>query len=73
MASRIDTAIGAIDGVNKDFTVALGFIASTVVVFVNGQLRPQAGTDGWMILGATIRLNEAPRVGDSVQVFYREA
>jgi hypothetical protein len=73
VASRIDLAIGVIDGLNKDFTLTRGFIADTVVVMLNGQLRSIDQTDGWTIVGPVIRLNEAPRVGDVVQVYYRES
>ncbi len=60
---------GAIDGVNRDFRTTLPIAIDTVVVFINGICKIAAWSDGFLVVDhRTVRLNEAPIPGDSVQV-----
>lgn len=68
----MELAGGAVDGVNRDFTVAADYRSGSVLVLVNGLARERTNTaDGWVELPPrTIRLHEAPRTGEVVQVQY---
>lgn len=71
-----DVPAGAIDGVNKTYTLPVPYIASTLVVFVNGQLRKQDLPDGWLETSPStgvLDLKEALLPGDVIQVYYLSA
>lgn len=62
---------GAVDGTNRVFTVTRDYSPGTPRVWLNGLLHEVQGEDGWTETGGkTIQLDEPPRVGDSVQVYY---
>lgn len=62
---------GAINGVNRVFYVAVDYKAGTPRVWLNGLLHVKHGQDGWTEEGGRkLRLHEAPRTGDTVQVYY---
>lgn len=64
---------GAIDGVNTLYTVSQPYVASTLAVFLNGQLKRKDLADGWVELvpgSGTFQLNQAPQLGDVVQAYY---
>lgn len=68
---RIETPIGAINGVNRDFEVSTDYRSGSVRVFRNGLLNEGTLTDGWAELGGKrVRLNEAPKTTDIVQVYF---
>jgi hypothetical protein len=65
-------AVGAIDGVNKDFETANTYLSGSVRVYINGQLHRAVDDDGWTEEGGKkFKLKEAPRTGDVIQVRYR--
>jgi len=62
---------GAINGINQTFFVSTDYKAGTPRVWLNGLLLVKHGADGWTELGGRkLRLHEAPRTGDTVQVYY---
>jgi hypothetical protein len=70
---RLETPIGAIDGVNRVFTVSEAYTPGSTNVFLNGQLKRADFGDGWAELSpaaGTVELAEAPLVGDVVQVYF---
>lgn len=73
---HFEVAAGFIDGVNKTFFTSLPYTPGFTAVWLNGQLkRPDFG-DGWTeTTPATGRfdLQQAPLVGDVVQVFFVDA
>lgn len=46
-SSRIEPASGAVDGVNRDFTVPTYYRAGSLVVFLNGQQLKRQLDNGW--------------------------
>jgi hypothetical protein len=79
---RFELAAGVVDGVNLIFTTPTPYLAGSVAVFLNGQLKRADFMDGWAetspTLG-TITLGMPPEPAsngnpdDVVQVFYLEA
>lgn len=70
---RFETLVGAIDGVNVTYLTSVPYRATTVAVFLNGQLKVRTFTDGFAETspgGGVITMNEAPRTGDVVQAYY---
>ena len=73
---KIEVASGAIDGVNQTFTVSGPYVAFTVAVFLNGQLKRRDFVDGWAETnpaGGAVTLAEPPQAGDVVQVYFLDA
>lgn len=69
----IEVPAGAIDGVNKVFTVSLPYQSGTTAVFLNGVLQRIDFDDGWVETSpatGAVTLNEAPVLLDTVQVYY---
>jgi hypothetical protein len=66
--------LGAIDGINQDFTVNVAYAAGTLRVWQNGVLTRQADDDGWDETGSTtFRTKEPFRIGSTIHVRYIEA
>jgi hypothetical protein len=66
-----EVAIGTVNGISTIFGTAAPYRPGSVQVFLNGQLKRQDFTDGWTELGAQqVQLNEAPEIGDVVQIYY---
>lgn len=64
--------MGDVDGVNRDFQTISDFAASSLHVYVNGQLRSAVLDGGWDETGPhNFKLKEAPLPGDVIQVAYR--
>lgn len=62
-SSRIEQAIGVIDGVNRDFRAPTYFRAGSLVVFLNGQQLKRQLDNGWDELdpnAGTFRMKQAP-------------
>ena len=47
MASRLEPAIGDVDGVNRDFSLPSAYRAGSLVVFLNGQQLKRELENGW--------------------------
>jgi hypothetical protein len=77
---KLVPAIGAIDGVNKDFATPTQFIPGTTRVFHNGVLLDPSGDDtdfdgdGWTEQSdnLTIRMNFPPRTDDTMFIYYED-
>ncbi len=66
-----EVADGVVDGFNRTYRTARSYKTGSLRVWVNGILGLKELTDGWAELsGNKFRLEEAPRVGDQVQVYY---
>lgn len=62
--------MGAINGVNKDFTLAIPYKAGTLRVWINGVLVRDDDDDGWVETSSiAFQLKEAPLTDDRVQVY----
>jgi hypothetical protein len=79
---RFELAAGVVDGINLIFTTPTAYIAGSVAVFLNGQLKRSDFMDGWTETSpstGTITLGMPPEPAangnpdDVVQVFYLEA
>lgn len=71
----IEPLHGLVDGTNVIFETNVPYLAGSVRVFVNGQLKTKALQDGWVELGGKkIRMLEAPkafpRFPDVLQAYY---
>ena len=67
----IEPAEGTVDGANKLFRSSKNYVTTTIQVFLNGVLAQRDLLDGWIELGSKkIQLNEAPKTGDIVQLYY---
>lgn len=70
----IELAIGPVNGVNKIFSSSGSYVPGSVRVFRNGLLNRKADTDGWVELGSKkVRLNETPKIGDVIKLYYLRA
>jgi len=70
---KFEVASGAIDGVNKTFFVSVPYAPNTTAVFLNGAALRKDYANGWVETDSVtgkVDLNEAPIVGDVVQVFF---
>lgn len=68
---RFETPSGAVNGSNRIFHTGTDYRSGTPRVWLNGLLLVKFGRDGWTEMGGKkLQLHEAPRVGDTVQVFY---
>ena len=69
-----ETPSGTIDGSNTTFTLANTPVAGSVMVFLNGQLLTEGGTEDYTISGSTITMASAPRSSpgnpDVLRVWY---
>ena len=66
-----EVAQGAVNGFNRTFRTAHSYKGGSLRVFLNGLLGLRELVEGWAELGSgRFRLNEAPRTGDQVQVYY---
>ena len=67
-----DTLIGAINSSNKQFTTSFDFIAVSVNVYLNGQLKVPAYDDGFTIIGVrTVEMKLIPIIGDTLVIEYQ--
>lgn len=67
----IERAIGAVNGVNRVFSSSADYVPGSVQVFRNGLLGERTLVDGWNELGGRkVRLQEAPRDDDVIQIYY---
>ena len=63
---------GAVDGVNKIFTLRGPYLPGSTQVFLNGQAKVASYADGWVELGGNrIAMKVAPETGDVVQVYFQ--
>jgi hypothetical protein len=68
---RIEVPSGIINGSNRVFYTSVAYRPGTVQVFLNGQLKEGLLDDGWFELGTNkVRLKEAPRTEDVIQIYY---
>jgi len=59
------------NGTRTVFTTPSVYATGTVRVIRNGQWQTEGLSDGWTELGGDkVRLNEAPKVGDVIMIFY---
>ena len=66
-----DKAIGTPDGVLLDFETQFDYIAGTLRVWLNGQLKLAVNDDGFTETGAnTFQMKEAPRPTDVLFTLY---
>jgi len=74
--AHFEVPVGAIDGVNRLFTVSLPYTPGSVAVFINGQLKRADYDDGWVETDPStgqVTVNESPiggSVPEVVQIFY---
>jgi hypothetical protein len=67
----IEKPQGAVNGVNRTFFTSGAYVPGSVQVFKNGLMGEKSLVDGWTELGSKkIRLLEAPKDGDVIQVYY---
>ena len=72
---RFEVPTGAVDGVNRVFRTQFPYIAETTAIFINGKMYRREWDDGWVETDpdtGSLLLNEAPSLGDDVQVFYTD-
>jgi hypothetical protein len=74
---RFEVPSGAIDGVNKVFTLSMPYRSGTTAVFLNGLLQERNLDDGWVETSpdtGVVTLKEAPRGSghgpDVIQIFF---
>jgi hypothetical protein len=66
-----EVAQGAVNGSNRTFKTARLYKTGSLRVWTNGMLGLAGLVDGWAELGGQkFRMDEAPRDGDQVQVYY---
>ena len=66
-----EVAQGAVNGSNRTFKTARFYKTGSLRVWTNGMLGLAGLVDGWTELGGQkFRMDEAPRDGDQVQVYY---
>ena len=71
MKPIIRPAIGVVNGVNQDYRTPSPYVPGSVVMFLNGLARKQAADDGWTEEGYDrVRMKQAPKTGDHVEVYY---
>lgn len=73
---HFEVASGTIDGSNTTFFTSLPYQPGFTAVWLNGQLKREDFADGWAETSPAtgqFDLDQAPRVGDVVQVFFVEA
>lgn len=66
-----EVPVGAIDGVNADFTLANTPTAGTEHVYLNGFLQDVGAGNDYTITGAVITMATAPLAGEKIRVSYR--
>jgi hypothetical protein len=70
----IEKLQGAVNDINVTFETSRPYITGSVKVFRNGLVGLEPLTDGWSELGGTrVRLDEVPKTGDILQVYYLTA
>jgi hypothetical protein len=72
----IEKAIGAIDGVNDQFTTSKPYVSGNIHITYNGLLVLENCDDGWIPTNPAtgeFQLRFVPRVGDIIQVIYEDA
>lgn len=68
----IEVATGPVNGTNRDFYVSVQYVPASTEVFLNGQAKRKDWVDGWVEMPPKmVRLNQAPQLGDVVQVYFR--
>ena len=70
---RFEVPTGAVNGSNRTFRTQYPYTAETTSVFINGKMYRRDWEDGWSETDpdtGVFDLNEAPLLGDDVQVFY---
>lgn len=67
----VETASGAINGANVNFTTSVPYVRGSTVVFLNGFSLARNGSNGWIeVQPNVIRMKEAPLAGDVIQVYF---
>ena len=62
---------GVVNGSNVSFTTPAPYVAGTLRVFLNGQVKRADFDDGWIETGATsFKMKIAPETGDVVSVYF---
>ena len=68
---RFEIPSGAVNGSNRIFHTLTDYRPGTPRVWLNGLMLVKFGQDGWTEMGGKkLQLHEAPRTGDTVQVYY---
>lgn len=71
MIPRIENLVGAINGVNREYTTSLAYKDGSVRVWINGAVLDPGLNDGFVELGNNkIRMKVAPETGDVLRVYY---
>jgi hypothetical protein len=66
-------AVETPDGLRSVFSTPTPYLAGSVLVFINGQLKRKDLDDGWEELGTPkVQLKEIPRADETVQLYYVE-
>jgi hypothetical protein len=65
-----ETPSGSVNGSNTAYTLANTPVSGTVMVFLNGLLQDEGGSDDYTISTNTITFNTAPISGDKIRVTY---
>ena len=66
-----EVAQGEVNGFHRTYQTAYLYKEGSLKVWLNGLLGLRELADGWVELGGQkFRLNEPPRSGDQVQVYY---
>lgn len=76
MVTNLLEATGVIDGVNRDFSAPEAYEPGSLRVLRNGNLLARYLANGWEEVDpalGTFRLRSAPKIGDSVFIFYGRA
>lgn len=66
----LEVPSGTIDGSNAVFTLANTPLSGKLLLFLNGLLQDEGGSDDFTISGATITFNSAPLSGDKLAAHY---
>lgn len=70
---HFEVPLGVVDGVNRTFVTSTPYKPQSTAVFLNGRLHRKLWDDGWAEtnpIAGVVDLNEAPWLGDDVQIFY---
>lgn len=67
---RFEIPVGAIDGVNTNFTVSVAYRPGSLRVWRNGVLYKDIDDDGWIETSSTaFQMKVAPKIDDRITVY----